>query len=175
VSGAPLTPCPSCARHVRVAESACPFCRAALPASLRGIKSPEAPRSRLSRAAMFALTAAGAAATTACGGMTQAMYGTAIIDDLDGSSDAMEVQGQPHYGAPAEGEPTDGGSSGTASDGGSATGPSDASSAYDGPMAVAAYGISPIDRDSGVETCLTQGEYGCPVVVPYGVPPPTNH
>jgi hypothetical protein len=120
---------------------------------------------------MFALTAAGAAATAACGGMTMPLYGGESIEEpVDGSSDAMGFQAL--YGAPAEGDAStvstgDGGSSGT---------PSDASSAYDGPMAVAAYGIAPIGGDSGVETCLThEGEYGCPVVVPYGVPPPTNH
>ena len=49
-----LAPCPACNRHVDVAESACPFCAAALPASFRA-QPPLIPlRGRLSRAAMMA-------------------------------------------------------------------------------------------------------------------------
>lgn len=58
-----LEPCPSCRRHVRLSESACPFCGAAIEAS--------APRSlaggRLTRAAVFA-GAALATAAAGCGG-----------------------------------------------------------------------------------------------------------
>jgi hypothetical protein len=57
-----LEPCPACRRHVRVDESACPFCGGALEAS--------APRSlaagRLTRAAVFA--GAALAGATGCGG-----------------------------------------------------------------------------------------------------------
>ena len=55
---ATLEPCPSCARHVRVAESKCPFCSAALT-----VRVPRrlADVSRLSRAARVAFGAALAA------------------------------------------------------------------------------------------------------------------
>lgn len=51
-----LVPCPSCRRHVRVAESACPFCRSALPSTLANSAVPAATQ-RLTRAAAFAFTA----------------------------------------------------------------------------------------------------------------------
>jgi len=76
-----LVPCPSCARHVRVSEAACPFCASALPDALRASPAPRMPGSRLSRAATYALgvaLSAGITATAACGGDgggQAAMYG----------------------------------------------------------------------------------------------------
>lgn len=60
-----LAPCPACQRHVRIDETACPFCAAALaPGEPRVLG-----RGRLARAAVFAgaalATTAGAAG---CGG-----------------------------------------------------------------------------------------------------------
>ncbi|HSO31983.1 MAG TPA: hypothetical protein VLT33_05690 [Labilithrix sp.] len=62
-----LLPCPSCARHVRASEEACPFCAAALTPAREGAPLARTPARRLSRAALFAL-GAGAAAVGACGG-----------------------------------------------------------------------------------------------------------
>lgn len=61
-----LLPCPSCARHVRASETACPFCEAVLadtsPVSM------SASAARLGRAAIFvAGTALVATAATGCG------------------------------------------------------------------------------------------------------------
>lgn len=63
-----LTPCPECQRHVRTAETSCPFCGRAL--SLSHLAAPVLPRSRLSRAATFAFgaTLVGATALVGCGG-----------------------------------------------------------------------------------------------------------
>ncbi len=62
-----LVPCPSCRRHVRKHESACPFCSTEL--SLTHLPPPVLPRTRLGRAATFTFgaTLAGAA-LIACGG-----------------------------------------------------------------------------------------------------------
>ena len=49
-----LRACPACARHVRVAEQACPFCGGALSSSFRAAAPPQPPRVRLTRAALFA-------------------------------------------------------------------------------------------------------------------------
>ncbi len=49
-----LAACPSCARHLRVSEVACPFCGAVLPDSLRESTPPQPPAARLTRAALFA-------------------------------------------------------------------------------------------------------------------------
>lgn len=58
-----LVPCPSCARHVRASEQACPFCRSALPAGL-GARAVPNTTQRLSRAAVF--TFAASLAATGC-------------------------------------------------------------------------------------------------------------
>jgi hypothetical protein len=60
----PLAPCPSCRRHVRTTESACPFCAAALPRDLAAPAIRPA-RRRLGRAAAFAFGAS--VAVTGCG------------------------------------------------------------------------------------------------------------
>jgi len=65
---ATLRPCPSCSRHARVGESACPFCGRELGDAFRRVPSPRAPAvGRLSRAALFAMGAGGLAAS-ACSG-----------------------------------------------------------------------------------------------------------
>jgi hypothetical protein len=62
-----LVPCPECSRHVRVSETACPFC--ATPLGLAGTPEPQLPKTRLGRAATFAFSAtlASATALAACG------------------------------------------------------------------------------------------------------------
>lgn len=63
-----LIPCPGCNRHVRQAETRCPFCDVAL--SLAALPAHSLPRTRLGRAATFAFgaTLVGATALVACGG-----------------------------------------------------------------------------------------------------------
>jgi hypothetical protein len=81
-----FAPCPSCDRHVKRGEAACPFCGVAV------VLPPAAPRPsvRLSRSALFALTAAGALAATDCGGTTsEPLYG-APVPGVDASSDAPQ-------------------------------------------------------------------------------------
>jgi hypothetical protein len=85
VTRAHLLPCPACARHVRVNEPACPFCKEALPAAFRGEARPEAPRVRLARAALFALGTGTAA--LACGSST-ALGGSPFDEANDGSTQA---------------------------------------------------------------------------------------
>jgi hypothetical protein len=48
-----LAPCPACNRHVATDQTACPFCSAALPDSIR-CQERKRPHARLSRAAMMA-------------------------------------------------------------------------------------------------------------------------
>ena len=62
-----LVPCPSCQRHVRASEHACPFCQAALPAALADGAIPAATQ-RMKRAAAFAFTAT--LALAGCGDST---------------------------------------------------------------------------------------------------------
>jgi hypothetical protein len=88
--GSHLVPCPACQRHVRVSETACPFCAEALPENLRCSAPCPLPTTRLSRAALFAFRASlrgaavvgasgvAAAATVACsssGTGAQPLYG----------------------------------------------------------------------------------------------------
>jgi len=58
-----MHPCPSCARHVRSYETACPFCEAALPGRCERPDAP--PLGRV--ASRAALTFFAAAAIAACG------------------------------------------------------------------------------------------------------------
>lgn len=57
-----LEPCPSCHRHVRIDETACPFCAGALDFS--DVAPRVSPRVRLGRAATFAF----GVVASACGG-----------------------------------------------------------------------------------------------------------
>jgi hypothetical protein len=73
----PLAPCPSCARHVRIADAACPFCGGALDDAFRETSARAAaartaparsigPGRRLGRAALFAFGGAALAGTSGC-------------------------------------------------------------------------------------------------------------
>jgi hypothetical protein len=62
-----LAPCPSCRRHVRVVESACPFCGSAV--ALGAIAPRGVYGQRLGRAALFTFGAA-IATTAGCGTST---------------------------------------------------------------------------------------------------------
>jgi len=66
-----LSPCPACSRHVRINETACPFCGVEL--DLSRTPEPILPTRRLGRSATFAFSAtlASAAVVTACGGESQ--------------------------------------------------------------------------------------------------------
>jgi hypothetical protein len=143
-----LIPCPSCARHVRASETACPFCRGALAATAaRPAPRAPAPTSRLSRAAMYAFGAGTITLASACSttnpdegrdGGTDAQY---MVDAAyGGPPDAMPV---PLYGGP----PIDAG--------------------HDAPPLVdAAYGGPPIDAQSDAPSD------GPPMVdAAYGGPP----
>jgi hypothetical protein len=82
---APLVPCPSCSRHVRAADAACPFCAAVLPPDLAATAVPGT-TARLGRAATFVF---GASLALGCSGTT-------------GPADSVADNGgvQPVYGAP---------------------------------------------------------------------------
>lgn len=93
-----LSACPSCERHVRVSESACPFCRAPLDDAFRARPALRRPARRLGRAALFtfATTTAIAGGVGACADeMTQDIYGGPPPDGGD------DGQSQAVYGGPA--------------------------------------------------------------------------
>ncbi len=82
-----FTPCPDCARHVRVDEGACPFCGSA---SAR--PAPKTPRRLPTRATRAAIFFAGVLGTSACGDdEVQTIYGGPPVtqgdDDDPGSVD----------------------------------------------------------------------------------------
>jgi hypothetical protein len=98
-----LAPCPTCNRHVDVAEGACPFCATALPAAFRA-QPPLIPlRGRLSRAALMAAgaTLMGAAA---CSNNDAISGNDAATDRPAVTKDASEDRGfVAFYGAPFPG------------------------------------------------------------------------
>src|SRR5262245_56983060 len=78
----PLSPCPSCSRHVLTTEPTCPFCKSTLSAAETA--APIVPRG-LSRAAMLPLGAT--LALQGCsGGTTTVGGGDASADGSSGSS-----------------------------------------------------------------------------------------
>ena len=86
----PLAACPACARHVRVNEPACPFCRVALPPSLRAVSAQPLPSVRLSRAALYAMRAGAISVTAvACGGAVTTSRGS------EDSGEADVARGEP--------------------------------------------------------------------------------
>ncbi|MCC6874989.1 MAG: hypothetical protein IT378_11845 [Sandaracinaceae bacterium] len=107
-----LTPCTSCARHVRVTQESCPFCGAAIEVA------PRPARQVVARAARLAILS-GAVALGACGGsqqMTDAGHdagsdggsvvvdaGTAAGTDAGTDTDAGEIDAAilPPYGTPS--------------------------------------------------------------------------
>jgi len=103
-----LVACPSCSRHIRVDEVACPFCHAETPQAVRDAAPPVLPSVRLSRAALYAVGVGSISLSAACGGdvaKTGAGGGTDAGRDglaLDSSSvDTGHSQPPPPpYGAP---------------------------------------------------------------------------
>ncbi|MFO0664129.1 MAG: hypothetical protein U0174_09260 [Polyangiaceae bacterium] len=84
-----LVPCPSCGRHVKASDAACPFCAGIMPqkAALTG-------RTLGVRAAMFF---GASAVVVACGGKTEC---TDDRTDCTSSSSSTSSSGAPVYGAP---------------------------------------------------------------------------
>lgn len=189
---ASLVPCPSCARHVRVVEPACPFCASPLPSSLAARAIPNATQ-RLSRAAAFAFTAS--LAVAGCSSSPTPTGDAAVVDtsattdtpsaadtpapsDRPSGSDAPAPQdagpgdsgapqdnggAMPLYGAPADVVIiTDGAVPADVQDAGA---PADAAPVEDGATVDDGGGIAPL--------------YGAPVDaggggLRYGAPPPPD-
>jgi hypothetical protein len=76
---------------VRASEEACPFCAATLPVELRSAPSRQAPKKRLSRAALYAFGATSIGLVTACSGSVTG------VGEEDASGDVSRAQ--PAYGA----------------------------------------------------------------------------
>ena len=163
-----LVPCPSCRRHVRKHESACPFCSTEL--ALAHLPPPVLPRTRLGRAATFTFgaTLAGAA-LIACGGESeegkpggggQSAGGTAgQAGSATGGSNSMGGLAQP-YGVPPLGGAGFGNFAG--SGGQSTAGSGGQNTAGSGGQNTA--GV-------GGQTDAGSGGQGGGVAPPYGIPP----
>lgn len=91
-----LQPCPTCARHVRATESACPFCGAAIELAI----TPRTPSERLGRAALFAFGAAMATNVAACSTSTTQQIDSGTPDD---ANNALVDAGPPDTGHPDSG------------------------------------------------------------------------
>src|SRR5262245_10859835 len=83
-----LVPCIHCDRHVRVAETRCPFCQGALAGEPAA--AARAGRGRMSRAAMLAVGATLATAPAACDSDGKTGNDAAMSDDAgtDGAPDS---------------------------------------------------------------------------------------
>ncbi len=76
-----LLPCPSCARHVRANERACPHCAAALTNAFGPPPEVSTPSLRLTRAARFALGTGAAALVGAACTTEVPIYGAPGFDE----------------------------------------------------------------------------------------------
>jgi hypothetical protein len=99
-----LIACPSCSRHVRTSESACPFCKGELPASFASLPAPRPPSERLSRAALYAFGASSIGLAAACTNSTTVLYGGPPPGVEDASADVANGGG----GSGNDGSVTDG-------------------------------------------------------------------
>ena len=117
-----LHPCPSCQRHVRTDEAACPFCAVNLQGAFAGVAPPRLPPRRMSRAALLALgTMVSATPLTACGGEAEddstMNTGGSGADMATGGAENMGTGGdgttQPVYGAVPTGGAENMGTGGT--------------------------------------------------------------
>lgn len=97
-----LTPCSSCARHVRRSELACPFCGASL--SLEVAPTSRTTAERLGRAAIFSFGAALVTTASGCGSLVAAygapapdtgMPDTGIVQDAGTDGGPMTLYGGP--------------------------------------------------------------------------------
>jgi hypothetical protein len=143
-----LCPCPSCARHIRMVETACPFCRAALPDSFRFGPLPERQSRLLSRAALFALGASliGAAA---CDGDAKTPGDASTVDSKGSGGSGGAGSGGSGGSTDASADKGSGGSDGSGSDseGGAADVASDsADAAVDRGGPVLIYGAASAPR-----------------------------
>jgi hypothetical protein len=95
-----LATCPACARHVRVTETACPFCRETFQVSFGESAPRRAPMVRLRRAALYALGVGTLTMSTACskttssvdaGGDTDAGQSSAGPAPQDAAMDSLQV------------------------------------------------------------------------------------
>ena len=127
--GIELTPCPACARHVKLGECACPFCGAQV--ACRAGRN--LPATRMSRAALFAASALGTVlGATDCSESSQPLYGAGpYLPEGDAAqSDSTSMMPGNEGGAPSD-----------------AAAPSDAGDEQ--PGAVALYGgFAPVDASN---------------------------
>ncbi|MGZ3423578.1 MAG: hypothetical protein ACXWUG_06460 [Polyangiales bacterium] len=97
-----FVPCPSCKRHVRSGDEACPFCASSMPGDARAIPALANGR-RLGRSALFAFAVGVAGCSSSSdGGGTTTDSGTADTGSKADAADEDTGGGMALYGAPAD-------------------------------------------------------------------------
>lgn len=193
---ASLVPCPSCGRHVRVAERACPFCAASLSRGAQSAAVIPSATQRMSRAAAF--TFAASLAIAGCGDSTPSPdaavdsggntdtgnpsdNGTPVDTGTPTDSGAPDDNGGPVplYGAPADVPPAQdvpAVDAGPSDDGGAMPlygAPADVPPAQDVPEA----DTGPVDDGGGIAPLYglpppDAGDRDGSIGLRYGAPPP---
>ena len=97
MTGSQLSPCPTCSRHLRQTERACPFCGAALHAAFQSAAAPAT--SRVARSALFALGATSVAAVAGCGAVDvpPVIRPDSSISDASGAAVGVMDGGPPTF------------------------------------------------------------------------------
>jgi hypothetical protein len=159
-----LLVCPSCERHVRAVDTACPFCKLELSAATRASLALRPPTVRLGRAALYALGMGTISLTGACGGT--------VIGAADSGSEEAGADGMMTLDAAEE-----------PCNCGAAYGGSPVDAEMDQITVAPPYGIAPFDAeppDSGLDaepdSALEDASDGSPpdgsIFPPYGLPSP---
>jgi hypothetical protein len=148
-----LISCPSCTRHVRSTERACPFCDVVLPEAVIVAGPPVRPH--LSRAAMLLGMGAVVAAHAACS--SQPVYGASVGPVAEGTGSSTSSS--------SGGRRIDAGSSGSSGSSSSST----TSSSGELPLDAGA-SSSGTPLDAALDAALDADADAAPAP-PYGVPP----
>jgi hypothetical protein len=151
-----LHPCPSCNRHVRAGDAACPFCGTALAAAPPRVPGAPALLGRLGRAALFAagatLLGAGACTDSKC---AHATCGAGLAGTSGGGAGGSAGAAGGSAGAGAGSAGAAGGSAGAAgNDAGT-----DAVSPHDGPVAIYSAAFPP-PEEAEPGTAVAQAKAG---------------
>lgn len=139
-----FAPCPSCSRHVRASEGACPFCKAALDPKAQRARVIPGVDPRISRAAAIAMVATlSLAACDEEGTVATPVYGAPAPTAGSGGGGGSGGSSSGSGGSDSGGGGAAGEGGGAAGESGAGAGGEQAGAGGEGGQAAPAYGLPP--------------------------------